>query len=116
MTHSFNIVDDQPFFDVELKAVNVADCKTYSSGKVNVEPFIPNVFSPNSDGKNDLFMPGFNIQIFDRNGVEMFNGTTGWDGKYEGKAVGPDTYFYIIRYINYEMKSEIKKGYITLLK
>ena len=114
--HYFNIVDDKPFFDVELKAVNIADCKTYNTQKINIEPFIPNVFSPNSDGKNDLFMPGFNLQIFDRNGMELYNGTTGWDGKYAEKAVAQDTYFYIIRYISYEMKDEVRKGYVTLLK
>jgi hypothetical protein len=48
--------------------------------------------------------------------MELYNGTTGWDGKYAEKAVAQDTYFYIIRYISYEMKDEVRKGYVTLLK
>lgn len=116
VTHSYNIVDDQAIFNVELKAVNIADCETRTLQKVNVSPFIPNVFSPNNDGKNELFMAGFDLRIFDRNGLELFSGLQGWDGTYQNKKVSPDTYFYIVHFIDFDMNSQTRKGYVTLLR
>jgi|SRR6056300_582306 gliding motility-associated-like protein len=56
------------------------------------EVYIPNSFSPNGDGLNDIWKPVFSdtlsvkqydLQIFDRNGVLVFwtnDPTDGWDG------------------------------------
>ncbi len=66
---------------------------------------IPNAFTPNTDGINDIFrVQGQNIKtlngkIFNRWGQELFawsdvNG--GWDGMYKGKDVPEGTYFYAI--------------------
>lgn len=68
------------------------------------ELFIPNVFTPNGDGINDFFLPEYsgnqpyNLQIFDRWGVQLYdskNKTEGWDGKNaKGQDVVEGTYFY----------------------
>lgn len=68
------------------------------------ELFIPNVFSPNDDGINDLFLPQytghqpFNLQIYDRWGVLIFetrNKTQGWNGKdMKGMDVVEGVYYY----------------------
>ena len=69
---------------------------------------MPNVFTPNGDGRNDVFtfhainMGEINLTIFDRWGLKMFEGTdTGnikWDGKNRGgHTVTDGTYFYIIK-------------------
>ena len=68
--------------------------------------FLPNVFSPNGDGDNDLFVPfpyafvdSIKITIYDRWGVELFSTTDPdirWDGTNElnGKLVPDGVYYY----------------------
>jgi gliding motility-associated-like protein len=70
---------------------------------------IPNVFTPNGDGVNDIFMlrttnvTEITCQIFDRWGVKMFDvtsdtGNIEWDGKnLSKKEVPAGTYFYILK-------------------
>jgi gliding motility-associated-like protein len=55
----------------------------------------PNAFTPNGDGKNDLFLPGVEIRVFSSWGGELFHGNEGWDGRYQGKLVVPGTYYYV---------------------
>lgn len=66
---------------------------------------IPNVFSPDDDGINDIWKVGysslieFKCWIFDRNGKQLFyfdNPQLGWDGKYKGKTVPAGVYYYVI--------------------
>lgn len=66
---------------------------------------LPNAFSPNGDGINDIYyikklqsIIKFNAYIFNRWGQEMFrwdinNIDEGWDGKYHGKTVRDGVYF-----------------------
>jgi gliding motility-associated-like protein len=70
--------------------------------------FVPNAFSPNGDGFNDLFMPYtsgcpvqlFQMEIFDRWGGRVFyseDASTGWDGMLNGKKAEQGVYVYLIR-------------------
>lgn len=63
-------------------------------------------FSPNNDGKNDLWIidyidqfPDNTVQIFNRWGDELFSSKgyqTPFDGKYKGKDLPVGTYYYVI--------------------
>lgn len=87
---------------------------------------IPNVISPNGDGKNDRFKPitnGFNdvqVQIFNRWGMEMFaspNLTKLWDGKHDSNPCPDGTYFYIVRYRNAcENRYVTETGHVTVVR
>ncbi len=67
---------------------------------------IPNVFSPNGDGINDVWVikslesyPGSVMQVFDRYGrsVLLSNGyAKPWDGKFNGTPLPAGTYYYIL--------------------
>lgn len=67
---------------------------------------IPNTFSPNGDGVNDLWnikyldtYPESTTQVFDRYGSQVFQSTgyaRPWDGTANGKALPTGTYYYII--------------------
>ena len=69
--------------------------------------FIPNVFSPNGDGVNDVFLveylgsQPFQMDVFDRWGVRMYTSNhrvDGWDGRNgNGVAVPDGVYFYTVR-------------------
>ena len=68
--------------------------------------YIPNIFSPNSDGQNDvLYVRGDGIQqleliIYNRWGEIVFKSTDqakGWDGTYKGAKVEAGAYSYILK-------------------
>jgi gliding motility-associated-like protein len=91
------------------------------------EPAIPNVFTPNGDGKNDLFsvtasenVESMETTIYDRWGTAVFNTnnvTVDWDGKNKnGKDVTDGTYFYVIRCNEENNNSKILKGQLQLVR
>jgi gliding motility-associated-like protein len=89
------------------------------------ELLIPNVFSPNGDGSNDVFtiltkgVSDLHGRIYDRWGVFMseFNGITGyWDGKKNGKDASEATYFFLLTVT--KMTGEVVEysGHVTLVR
>ena len=91
--------------------------------------YVPNSFTPNKDGLNDIFLPviacvdqkRYYLVIYDRSGSIVFstNQTTeGWDGTIDGKECPPGIYTYFISYYRYNnLKQElIKTGNINLIR
>lgn len=86
---------------------------------------IPNAFSPNGDGLNDVFkienlkfQKLLEFRIFDRWGGQVFettNPSKGWDGTKDGKQVNTGTYYYIIKLGYADDYTETFKGDITLI-
>ena len=114
--HIYDIANKPAEYIVKLTVTNDATCTKTASKTVQVIPFIPNVFTPNGDGTNDLFMPHVSLQIIDRYGRVLYKGNEGWDGTYKGKIADRDTYFYLIEFIGTDSKLQTHKGYITLEK
>jgi gliding motility-associated-like protein len=114
--HTYNISNEMLQYVITAKATSKYDCSDSTSKIIDIVPFVPNVFSPNGDGINDVFMPGIELQVFDRNGLLIYQGNTGWNGKYNGQLLNPDTYFYLISYPNRNQQIQTKKGYITLVR
>ena len=88
---------------------------------------VPNVFTPNGDGKNDAFtfnainMGEITITIFDRWGLKMFEatdiGNIRWDGKNKsGKTVTDGTYFYILTATGLDGVKYDKQGTINVFQ
>jgi gliding motility-associated-like protein len=76
--------------------------------KVLKMPEVPNTFTPNGDGINDVWniknlsnYPNPTIQIFNRYGDRLFSSFSAdeitWDGKFQGTDAPVGTYYYIIR-------------------
>ena len=87
--------------------------------------FIPNTFTPNGDGKNDVlyarssFIYDIHLVIADRWGqivFETYDITKGWDGNFNGKPCNPDVFGYFITYKCNNGKDSFKKGNITLVR
>ena len=116
VTHDYSIKDTTLYYLVSLNAISSHGCIDSSRKYIDVIPFIPNVFSPNGDGINDVFMEGFRLEIVDRNGLQIYKGNNGWDGRHNGQLVDPDTYFYLVYYHDSEQKLHTRKGYVTLIR
>jgi gliding motility-associated-like protein len=114
--HSYDILPSTRAFTVMLDATSAVGCRDRGSTVIDVVPFVPNVFSPNGDGINDRFMQGTQVQVFDRNGMLLFEGDTGWDGRCNGRSVDPDTYFYLLRFTDRHWVEQSRKGFITLVR
>lgn len=110
-------------------------CSTFVMFTINVKPpcigddsqvFIPNVFSPNNDGQNDiLYVEGNGLSniywtIYDRWGNIIFEGfdqSHGWDGTWKGNQMESGTYVYYLKAICTKTNNEIKlKGSVNILK
>lgn len=111
-------------------------CTTTDSVTVHVRcngslTFIPNTFTPNGDGFNDYFFPRgegidrmTSFRVFDRWGELVFekinaginDERSGWDGRYKGRELPPDTYFYMMQSRCVTGEPIIWKGDITLMR
>lgn len=90
--------------------------------------YVPNAFTPNADGLNDVFQPkGFGIvkyeiNIFDRWGERMFHTTEfteSWDGTFQGrgsKVCKEDVYVWLINVTDVFGKAHELKGHVTLIR
>ena len=87
--------------------------------------YMPNSFTPNGDGKNDVFRlpPGIPVtlkefSVYDRWGGLVFTTTDkskGWDGKQKGTSAAAGTYIYLIR--GEDVKGQILlKGTVQLIR
>jgi gliding motility-associated-like protein len=87
----------------------------------NISP--SNIITPNGDGVNDLWeienlvsYPNNKVSIYNRSGRLIFSKTNynnDWNGQYSGINLPEDTYYYVILLNG---GSEVKKGFITLVK
>lgn len=118
-------------YNVLLVTNNTYGCKDSTSDSVHIIPdfriFIPNAFSPNSDGLNEYFtakgigIVNFNMMIFDRWGNLIFTTddiNRGWNGTANGgtKIAQEDTYVYKIEVTDIFKEQHSYIGAVTLIK
>lgn len=120
-----------------MTVTDPAGCKNrdsiiiYTKNFICEEPyvFIPNAFTPNGDGLNDLLYVRGNVitelyfVIYNRWGEKIFETSDqniGWDGSYKGKGLPPDAYGYYLRYKcvgqGTEDDFQFKKGNVTIIR
>jgi len=114
--HTYDVLNSLYEYPITLTATNENGCENSAVKQVDVSLFVSNVFSPNGEGVNDLFMRGVDLQVFDRNGLLLYKGTAGWNGTFNGKTMDKDTYFYLIHYTDKNKNTHTLKGYVTLMK
>lgn len=88
--------------------------------------YIPNAFSPNADGSNDIFRPipvGISsteyFRVFNRYGELMYQTNKwmeGWDGTLKGKAAAAGTYTWMIKGIDKYGRAIEMKGTVILIR
>jgi gliding motility-associated-like protein len=116
-------------FEVMLIAISSNGCRDTAYAVIkaegNFDIFIPNVFSPNNDGKNDFFIvqsesiSEIKGSIFNRWGNKIYewdNPQTGWNGYDGDKLASEGTYFYLLEITWKNNQSETKAGTVTLVR
>jgi gliding motility-associated-like protein len=117
ITHRFNEAGVFPVVLVVSNGWNCADTVIHPITVYEAYNFyIPNSFSPNGDGLNDVFLPkaegivNYSMEIFDRWGQIIFRTndvSVGWDGTYQQKPCSNDTYVWKI---NFKIRGGISKN------
>jgi gliding motility-associated-like protein len=93
--------------------------------------FVPNTFSPNGDGQNEVFYPrgrGISIikglrifnrwgqLVFERHNFDANDISSGWNGTFKGAALPPDVYVYMLD-LECENNTVLTiKGDVTLIR
>ncbi|WP_341841258.1 PKD domain-containing protein [Chitinophaga caseinilytica] len=120
----------------QITATNVYGCqstvllpvKLFCSGST---AFIPNTFTPNGDGQNDIFyvrgrgvrtIKSFRVfnrwgqLVFERANCQSDDPGCGWDGRFAGQALPPDVFVYYAEIVCDSGEPMTLKGNVTLLR
>jgi gliding motility-associated-like protein len=127
-------LDDKSY---RLRVVDVNGCTADAQLEIELERnrnvFVPNIFSPNDDDKNDFFAPFTgagvksinSLRIFDRWGELLFEGrglplgddpSKGWNGKFNGTYVQSGVYVYVIDVTFEDGNTLLYRGDITVVR
>ncbi|MCB0397489.1 MAG: gliding motility-associated C-terminal domain-containing protein, partial [Flavobacteriales bacterium] len=126
-----HVYADTGSYTVMLTIANSYGCVDTALGVVYIEDiptfYVPDAFSPNGDGVNDLFFPLGNVMdvsrlellVFDRWGNLIFEGNdwTGWDGRVEGSTeiVQEDVYVWVVRAWTWKGEQIREMGKVTVV-
>ncbi|MES2621344.1 MAG: gliding motility-associated C-terminal domain-containing protein, partial [Bacteroidota bacterium] len=116
----------------QIYVINEAGCKAFDNVTVFVEidhtVFIPNVFTPNGDGNNDVFeiygklksLAFLEVQVFNRWGEKVFESNNlnfKWDGTYKEVMQNPGVYIWQVKLgFSDGVQEEIRKGSVTIVR
>lgn len=133
LTHLISgLKPDQPV-TIRVRAFGQLPCQLSDASSLNSKAenplgnqvFIPNTFTPNGDGKNDvLYVYGntiakLKLRVYNQWGqfiYESLNVQSGWDGTYKGEIQPNGVYVYIAEVEFNDGTKTSKKGTITLLR
>lgn len=115
-------------YTYRLTATSNAGCGS-DFDEVNVTVYkglyIPTAFTPNNDGKNDVwripalsFYPDFQLSLFNRYGERILyskNQQVEWDGTYKGNPQPAGVYIYMLS-LNHDGENKFFKGTVTLIR
>jgi len=114
-----------------LSATGINGCKSFDTVQVlwgGMPFFVPNAFTPNGDGLNDVFrviprydyVRDFVLQVYNRWGGLIFEGSgsnSAWDGTFKGQPVAHGTYIYRIAYRDFQTnQSKVVQGTVVVVR
>jgi gliding motility-associated-like protein len=117
-------------YTVMQVVVNASGCYDTAYSEVIIRPeflfWLPNAFTPNGNGVNDIFKPvvlgvhDYSFLVFDRWGEKIFetnNISDGWNGYYKGNLCSNDVYVYKITFRD-DVLSKLHEyiGRVTLVR
>lgn len=124
---------DTGIFCPELTVINQFGCPATAEYCLDIEPYfsfyIPNAFTPDNDGLNDVFIPimtnvsqdDYLLQIFDRWGNLIFETTSiyqAWDGRANGgsQLAQLDTYVWKVRVTDNMGETHKLIGHVSIVR
>lgn len=126
-----HIYQDTGTFVITLTVTTAFGCIDVITHPVRIEGefaiYIPNSFTPDGDGTNDIFYPlgmgidveHFDMYIFTRWGQLIFESHSpniGWDGTHKGKKSKEDVYVWKVKTKDHKKLDHEFIGHVTLLK
>ncbi len=94
--------------------------------------YVPNLFTPNGDGQNDVFFPrggneislvkSFRVYdrwgevVFEKNNIAINDAANAWDGKYKGMDPRPDVFVWTAEIQCNDGKTTNHKGNVTIMR
>lgn len=131
-THTINGLNGNQTIIIQVRALGPQVCEnsilsapvpatTLSSKEI----FVPNVFTPNGDGRNDVllvygnYIASIQLRIFNQWGQLIFssdNISTGWNGMYKGQQQPVGVYAYTLKAVRQDGTIVSKKGSINLIR
>lgn len=133
LTHMISgLKPDQPV-TIRVRAFGQLPCQLSDASSLNSKAenplgnqiFVPNTFTPNNDGKNDVFyvygntIAKMKLRVYNQWGqfiYESLNVLNGWDGTYKGEIQPNGVYVYLLEAEFNDGTKTTKKGTITLLR
>jgi gliding motility-associated-like protein len=116
---------------VDVMVENVNGCQDTAELCVEIYPeaslYIPNAFTPNGAGPNELFLPvgegitnnNYTFMVFDRWGMLIFETHTwgeGWDGTFHGNPCQQDVYVWKLKCVDVLNKKYNEIGHVSLIR
>ena len=118
--------DDPGKYLIKLFVKNSDQCKDSTQQEIEVIPvvdiFVPDIFTPNEDGKNDLLwvrgpIVSMNFKVYNQWGFLVFETnkqSEAWDGKYKGLPQPEGNYLYVLTATTVYNKTFYRKGVVIL--
>jgi gliding motility-associated-like protein len=132
LSHTVDNLSGNTTVSIWVKAIGLTLCETsVIAGPVagttlsTREIFVPNAFTPNGDGKNDVlkvfgnYIATIDLRIFNQWGQLIYQTTdpaAGWDGKHKGQLQPVGVYAYTLKVVRQDGTLVIKKGSINLIQ
>ncbi len=128
--HIFN-VQRETVFPVKYTVTDQWGCQKMVQKNVKVYTScylaVPNAFSPNNDGLNDMLAPlnaikadKLKFSVYNRWGQKVFETSDwkkGWNGKVDGKDQPAAVYIWVLQYTNRDTQKQVEqKGTVTLIR
>jgi gliding motility-associated-like protein len=127
LLHPLHNYSDSGLYYVTLKAMNEFTCEDTQSQFIRVLPYmpvyIPDAFTPNTDGLNDGFKPSgtellksWKLSVYNRWGEMIFESDNkGWDGKNsQGEDCAEGVYVFYLSTVDLENTKANYRGMVTL--
>ena len=131
LTHVVTGLQPNQTITLIVRALGAITCQNSTGSAVgatlfpDVGIFVPNTFTPNGDGKNDVlkvygnYIQKLNMQIYNQWGEKVFetndvNG--GWDGTAKGKLQPVGVYVYTVSVVMPDGRTINKRGTINLIR
>ena len=116
--------EENQIYHFRIEGISNDSMQTFSNEvelKLNNRIMVPNAFTPNGDGDNEVFLPkvrfvkDYKMAIYDKWGANLFSTTVKTEG-WTGNNFPPGIYSYYIEITDYLGETKVEKGTVTLIR